>query len=100
VTEVDLDQNCQLFPALFLAQAIQTAREIERIEGVNIVKQVNGTPGLIGLKVPDEVPARRVATYFGNLSLRFLDAIFSNIQCPKFDHSLYSRSRVSLADGD
>src|SRR6185369_14268328 len=100
MAEVNLDQDCQLFPALFQAQAIQTLREINRIERVNNVKQVNGTPGFIGLKVPDEVPSGRVAPDFGNLFLGFLDAIFSDIQCSNFDHFLYNRSRVGLADSD
>jgi hypothetical protein len=67
---------------------------------VNDVKKVNSTPGFVGLEMPDEVPARRLATHFGNLPFSLLNAIFPDIHCPKFDHFLYNRGRMGLADGD
>src|SRR5215213_2700580 len=67
---------------------------------MNKVEQVNSTSRFIGLEMPDEVPARRLAPHFGNLLISLLDAIFSYIYCSKFDHPLYSRRRMGLADGD
>jgi hypothetical protein len=67
---------------------------------VDDVKKVHRTPRFIGLEVPDKMPASGITPHFRDLSLSLLDAIFSDIGCSKFDHSLYNRGRMGLADGD
>src|ERR1043165_2544285 len=65
---------------------------------MNDVKKIDGTPRFVCLKVSDKMPARSLAADFGDLFLRFLDAILTQILSPELDQCLYNRRRMSLAD--
>jgi hypothetical protein len=52
---------------------------------MNDIKQTDGTPRFIGLKVPDEVPPRSISPNFDYLVLRFLDTVFSDVRRSELD---------------
>jgi hypothetical protein len=64
------------------------------------IEKGHGPPRFVGLKVSNQVPSSLLPPDFGNLLFRFLDAIFSDIYCTKFDQLFHHRRRMGLADGD
>ena len=56
MTQIYLNQQRQALSAFFEAQAIEPPGQFYRVERMDDVKEVNGAPGLVSLKVSDEVP--------------------------------------------
>jgi hypothetical protein len=65
---------------------------------MNDLKKIDCAPRFVRLKVSHKVPADSLAADFSDLSLRFLDAILSEIRSAEFDQCPYYRRRMSLAD--
>ena len=89
MTQINLNQHRQLFPALLATQTIQPAREFERVERMDDVEELNRAAGLVCLEVSDEVPTRVGPSNLVNLLFSFLDAILAYVSGAEFDGALY-----------
>jgi hypothetical protein len=100
VTEIDLNQHWQACPTFFSTEPIETLCEVDRIEGVNDVKQANCPSRFVGLKVSDEVPAHVLVPNLGDLPFCFLHAVLTEVCRPELTNLLDNSRRMGLADGD
>src|SRR5262245_31267199 len=67
---------------------------------MNNVKKLHRAPGLVCLKMSNQVPPHLVTTDRRNLFLRLLDAVLTDVCRAKLDQLIHSNCRMSLADGD
>src|SRR5258705_1575969 len=66
---------------------------------MNYIEQLDRAPGFVRLQVSDQMPSRRLPSYFRNLCFRFLHAILTQIGDPNRDRLLNALGRMCLADG-
>jgi hypothetical protein len=84
--DVDLEQAPDR-PAALRADPIETERELFAVECVDQVEERHGWPGLVPLKMANEMPSRSGSVhqslgYQGNLPGGFLDVILAEIPDP------------------
>src|SRR6266481_964990 len=65
---------------------------------MNYIEQLHGSPRFVRLQVPDEMPTSGLAPDFGNLCLRFLNAILAEVGYPDRGRLLNDLSRMGLTD--
>jgi len=66
---------------------------------MNKIEKLDGSPGFVRLQVSDQMPSRRLASYFRNLGFRFLHTILAQIGNSDRDRLLNAFGGMCLADG-
>jgi hypothetical protein len=65
---------------------------------MNYIKQLNRSPDFIRLQVANKVPASSFPAHQGNLCVRFLDAVFAEVNRSSGYRLLNRFGRMRLAD--
>src|SRR6266849_7195939 len=65
---------------------------------MNYIKQLDGATCFVGLQMPDQMPAGRVAAGFGNLAFSFLHAILAEVSYAGGDRLANDFRRMGFAD--
>jgi len=85
----------------FAGGGVDRVSQTSTIDALYQIESLNGLPGFIRLKMPDQMPSAIDRAFSGNLVLlcgRFLDIILAEISCACGDCGMYRLRRLPLAD--